>query len=200
MKGLVGQKEPKKLFYQDSSLWMLLVSNLGTIIIALVQSWDLTTLMWVYWSQSIIIGFFSVLRMITLSKFSTEQFTINGKSGSSELKTKVFMSGFFAVHYGAFHAAYFVFLLVKGPIQSLSFVLLAAAVFFVNHLFSFLYNYREDRLKDRNISSLLFFPYARIIPMHLTIIFGTLVPAPLLLFLVLKILADLIMHVVEHKL
>ena len=45
----------------------------------------------------------------------------------------------------------------------------------------------------------MFYPYARIIPMHLTIIFGSSFGGTLPLFLVLKTFADAIMHVVEHN-
>ena len=48
----------------------------------------------------------------------------------------------------------------------------------------------------------MFFQYARVIPMHLTIILGSRFAkgslTELLIFLVLKTVADLIMHMVEH--
>ena len=49
---------------------------------------------------------------------------------------------------------------------------------------------------------MMFFPYARIVPMHLTIIFGSTdwgQRQSLALFLFLKLLADVIMHIVERK-
>ncbi|NIP29465.1 MAG: hypothetical protein GTN99_09095 [Candidatus Dadabacteria bacterium] len=53
-----------------------------------------------------------------------------------------------------------------------------------------------------NIGTMMFFPYARILPMHFTIIFGGSIAKAssksLVLFLVLKTLADLIMHMIEH--
>jgi hypothetical protein len=45
----------------------------------------------------------------------------------------------------------------------------------------------------------MFYPYARIIPMHLTISFGSLSGDALPLFLVLKTFADATMHIVEHN-
>ena len=48
----------------------------------------------------------------------------------------------------------------------------------------------------------MFTPYLRIVPMHLTIIFGGLMAhtnAGLLLFGVLKTVADVAMHAVEHR-
>jgi hypothetical protein len=45
----------------------------------------------------------------------------------------------------------------------------------------------------------MFYPYARVIPMHLTLTLGFFISSPLLFFLLLKTLADAIMHVVEHR-
>jgi hypothetical protein len=49
---------------------------------------------------------------------------------------------------------------------------------------------------------MMFFPYARVIPMHFTIIFGASdwgQKQPLALFLFLKLLADVIMHIIERR-
>lgn len=80
----------------------------------------------------------------------------------------------------------------------LKYIFLTALLFFINHLFSYFYNRPKDT-KKQNIGSLMFYPYARIIPMHLTIIFGSSFGGALPLFLVLKTFADAIMHVVEHN-
>ena len=47
----------------------------------------------------------------------------------------------------------------------------------------------------------MFTPYLRIIPMHLTIILGATLGggAGLIVFGILKTIADAIMHVIEHK-
>ena len=46
------------------------------------------------------------------------------------------------------------------------------------------------------------FPYARIIPMHLTILLGSYfvggAEGTLIIFLALKTLADVLMHMIEH--
>ncbi len=53
-----------------------------------------------------------------------------------------------------------------------------------------------------NIGTIMFFPYARVIPMHLTIVIGGHFTkgsqGALILFLALKTIADLIMHMIEH--
>ena len=80
-------------------------------------------------------------------------------------------------------------------------VLICCAAFFLNHFFSFRHNLERDARKVRNIGTIMFFPYARIIPMHLTIIVGGFFAyktGAVVLFLILKTLADLAMHAVEH--
>lgn len=75
------------------------------------------------------------------------------------------------------------------------------AVFAVNHLWSYRYNRDLDRQGTPNIGTLMFTPYLRIVPMHMTIIFGGLfvhAGAGLLLFGTLKTAADVAMHVAEH--
>ena len=52
-----------------------------------------------------------------------------------------------------------------------------------------------------NIGSMMFFPYIRIIPMHVFIVLGAFFAGPsggLVFFLVLKTLADEAMHAIEH--
>ena len=48
----------------------------------------------------------------------------------------------------------------------------------------------------------MFFPYARILPLHLTILAGFFIagsPIGVAFFLVVKTVADLIMHAIEHS-
>jgi hypothetical protein len=80
---------------------------------------------------------------------------------------------------------------------------IGSAVFFflANHWYSYRRTLARDQQGCPNIGTLMFLPYLRIIPMHLTIIFGNLSHLhglfPLLLFGTLKTLADMAMHVVE---
>ena len=197
----------QKNVFSDPSLWFLMLSNFVTIFVATKENWNLSTVMWVYWFQSITIGFFNFIRILQLKEFSTEGFKINGQVTQPTQSTKIFTAFFFLFHYEFFHFVYFVFLLTGTLTQTygsipdfieLKYIFLAGLVFFINHLFSYLYNRPRDT-KKQNIGSLMFYPYARIIPMHLTIIFSSAFGSALLSFLVLKTFADGIMHVVEHN-
>jgi hypothetical protein len=200
-------------FNLDLPLFILILSNIVTIIFAIYQNWSLITLMWIFWFQSIIIGIFNFVRILTLKNFSTENFKLNGQNVEPTTSTKYYTAFFFLFHYGFFHVGYLIFLLIGSfthimnkslPMSGLSFILIliSIAIFFGNHLFSFIYNYEKDSKKVRNIGTIMFFPYARIIPMHLTIVFGLFLinsKFGLIFFLVLKTIADIVMHQIEHN-
>ncbi|KYK28854.1 MAG: hypothetical protein AYK19_05320 [Theionarchaea archaeon DG-70-1] len=191
----------KRPFYDDLSFWVLIFTNGATITYTIIENWPLITIMLVYWVQSCIIGFFNVIRILSLKEFSTEGYYINDKPVAPTEQTKRKSAYFFAFHYGFFHAIYAVFLLTNIEGVSVHHVLFGGIVFFVDHLFSFRYNRERDQKKIQNLGRLMAFPYARVVPMHLVIVlFGVFLSGalPLLVFLGLKTLADVIMHVVEH--
>ena len=176
----------------DLSAVTLLLSNLLVIVLAISQNWDISTILWVYWVQSIIIGLFQFLRILSLKNFSTENLTINNVPASPTIQTKFFTAFFFAFHYGFFHFIYAIFLasvVAKTPENFLSF-LIGSSVFFLNHLYSFIHNRITDEKLKPNIGTLMFAPYIRIVPMHLVIIIGALLgnQAKLIFFLSLKTL------------
>ena len=182
----------------DISLWFLLFSNIVTIFIAIIENWDVWNVMWVYWFQSITIGFFNLIWILQLKEFSTEGLMKNGKPVLPTTGTKIEYAFVFLFSYGIFHFFYLMFMTIKIPNSTeFIYIYLTAILFFINHLFSFIYNNSKDT-KKQNIGLLVACPYARIIPMHMTIIFGFFCNA-LLLFLIVKTLADALMHIIEHK-
>jgi hypothetical protein len=191
--------------YSDRSLTVLLLSNLFTIVLALVQQWDVHILMWIYWGQSVVIGYFNVHRILGLEKFSTSGFRINNRPVKPTRATQRQTAVFFAMHYGIFHLVYMFFLLSASGVQPgfpLFSVLVCILAFYLNHRFSYRYNRERERAGIPNIGNVMFFPYVRIIPMHLMIVIGSNFLGnnsfALLLFLLLKTAADITMHVIEH--
>ncbi|HPM86105.1 MAG TPA: DUF6498-containing protein [archaeon] len=194
---------------KDPTALSLLFSNLFVIFVAVLVNWNLMELLWVYWGQSVIIGIFNFLKIIKV------YFPHN--------KEYVFINAlYFLVHYNFFLLGYLLFLVVLsfipdvfvslGQINFLNFFpvfLITMGIFFINHLFSFLYyskkvqNYSFDK-PDLVIARLEFRPYVRIIPMHLTLLFGSFsvllgFNSVVIFFLLLKTFADLKMHISEHK-
>jgi len=203
--------QPGQSLFHDRSLWFLLLANGVTTILAVTQNWNLLALMWVYWFQNLVIGFFHFRRIRQLKEFSTKGYTINGRHVEPTPETKNRSARFFLLHYGLFHLVYFIFLLVfsqtgmlgnadNNALSSadLKYIVPTALLFLGNHIFSYFYNRPRDIGKP-NIGTLMFYPYARILPMHLTLLLGVFLGGPLLLFLLLKTLADVIMHIVEHR-
>ena len=188
-----------------SSALSLIIANLITIVLAVYEGWNLQELMVIYWSQSVIIGYFSIRRMLDLKQFSTENFTSNGVRPPENEKTKRNTATFFAFHYGAFHAGYLMFLMVSEHKFQGSWLVLfiCVVVFYLNHRYSYVHNKELDENRKPNIGIIMFFPYARILPMHLTIVaggaFGPTTTWALLLFLGMKTFADVIMHKIEHS-
>ena len=185
--------------YQDPSGWSLLAANLVTIVFALVQDWSLPVLMWVYVGQSIIIGCSNLARIVGLPLCYTE----GGAQRNVTAGGKIGLGLFFVFHYGGFQAGYLLFLATELglPRADAWEVGLCVGIFLVNHAYSCLHNWPADRSRRRDIWSVFLFPYARILPMHLTIVFGLFLAhsaGALLFFLVLKTLADLAMHAAEH--
>ena len=189
------------------SLKLLILSNLVTIIFAVFFNWSIYVIMWGYWCQSVIIGIFNFLRMLTLKNYSTKGLLMNNQPVKPSFRAKLSISFFFLFHYGFFHFGYMVFLAAfsSGQITANDFlaILMITFIFFLNHLFSFIF-YRKKQEKQ-NLGTMLFFPYVRIVPMHLTILFGgiflgsvvALTPV-LVFFLLLKTAADVVMHSIEH--
>jgi hypothetical protein len=191
----------------DGSVWFLVGANVLALVIAYRQGWPLASLMLLYWGQSVVIGISNIARILSLEKFSTEKFTINGEPIEPTTETKWKVAGFFALHYGIFHIVYLSFLLdQRSPPPLDREFWLCIAVFAVNHMWSYRYNRDLDRQGVPNIGTLMMTPYVRIVPMHLTIMLGGMMggglpgkSVGLLVFGGLKTVADVLMHIQEHQ-
>ncbi len=192
---------------------MLIVTNLVVIVSALAFNWPISYLLFPYWMQSLIIGYYSRKRILALTNFSTEGFKSNGREVEPTEETKRDTARFFAFHYGFFHFVYFIFL--TGIIANFEqrdwlWMIVMAANFIRGHSGMFRANIDADRSGCPNIGVLMFLPYLRIIPMHLIVALGLLSSlandaSPLfqafivILFGSMKTVADYLMAVVEHK-
>ena len=87
------------MFRFNLSDWWLLVTNLGVIGVAVWQGWDLATLVWIYWLQSIVIGGFNFVKLLSLERFSTKNFRINNRLVDPTRFVKYYTAFFFLFHY-----------------------------------------------------------------------------------------------------
>lgn len=186
----------------DDSLVGLLLANFFALAVAWYTGMSLRELMLTYWIQSVVIGATSFLRIRHLRRFDPSGFQLNNRPAQETPRDKHLTAGFFLLHYGIFHAVYFVFLVADarpGEIGPLSGYLVCALAFMVNHAYSLRRNLARDALGRPKLGTLMFLPYARIVPMHAILVLGHLFAGGgFLLFGVLKTAADLAMHVVEH--
>jgi hypothetical protein len=201
----------------------LVFTNLITILLAIIGNWDLATVLFIYWAQSVIIGIFTVVALLgadSVALRASLQKPIDEQGGTDQVTPrfvwfyKVLLAGFFALHYGLFHWGYYSFIVDSGLFGPVDFgdpfLWLTCGLFFANHLYSHITYPYEGPRDHRYFNEQFFTPYRRIIPMHLTIIFGSIVifilevigissTLPVLvLFLLLKTYSDITSHLNKH--
>jgi hypothetical protein len=196
------------------SLIVLVIANLVPLLGVYAWGWSVAELLFMYWTESAIIGFFNVLKMaLARGPMSGELSVRLPLAGASAYDTatppgalafKLFAIPFFIVHYGIFMAAHLAFL-VAFFLESFSFGLALAAIagsaaLFASHGISFVLNYlgKKEYLKA-GAGSLMAAPYPRIVLMQFVLILGAIIGAPILVFVPGKILFDAFAHLMERK-
>jgi hypothetical protein len=187
-----------------SSLIGIIISNIITIVLAVTQQWELHTIMILYWAESLLIGILNIFRIMGLKEFSTEGYEINGRTVSPTRGTQIQTATFFAFHFGMFHLTYMIFMFIQGyndVIHSVGIIIINIIITTLSHIYSYFTNIKEEINSKPNIGAVMFLPYLRIIPMHLTIIVGStlLAGSSVAFFMILKMLSDIFTHVVVHR-
>lgn len=212
----------------DQSAWAIAGANAFAIVLAVWQGWALIHLLWPFWIQSVVIGWYWRQRILRLEGFCTEGVRINDRPVDATPETRRLTANFFALHFGGFHFVYLFFLLAftlgsdpagmvtvtseNTGVQSLVYVGKVAwsdVPFLIGLGISFWWTHREsfrehvaaDLARTPNLGTLMLVPYFRVLPMHLTLIFGMFLGASagVWLFGLLKTGADVAMHKAEHK-
>ena len=193
-----------------------LVANLIPLAGVLYWGWDTFQLLMLYWVETAILAFWTLMRLSQLSKEECGTLTVNGRVTQA---TPFSLVGFFSLHAGMFILVHLVFLwaLFSGEwlknIQNVHdffyglFVVhglwIGLLMMFVTHLVSFLVNAKPvaettaDGKKSDPVGGIVGGLYARIVIMQVAIIFGawfsrsTGSMAPLLIVIGLKSLGEL---------
>ena len=183
---------------------LLIAANLIVLFGAVYFEWNVFTIMFLFWAETAVIGFYSIIKLIKIAGIAS-----------------IALIPFFILHFGGFMAGHAIFIFgffrpdafSGGSFVSLDIlreqVLLVwpmLGVLLVSHGYSFFKNYLGNKeYKGTDIGEQMFAPYKRIIIMHVTIIFGgfltMLFQAPILslvLLVALKTIADFIAHTKEH--
>lgn len=205
---------------RNISLALLVVVNLLPVLGVLFLDWDVASLVILYWSENLILGFYTLVKMLIKSPV--------GGLG---------MGAFFTLHYGGFcagHGMFIVVMLFKSDFDStpadpwplilvfpqllftvithvLTLVptawLVAFGALFLSHGASFVMNFLlGPEREQQTIGRLMMAPYARIVVLHIAILAGGMgamalgEPLVVLLALVaLKTAMDYRLHLSEHE-
>jgi len=183
--------------FKDFSLWSLLISNVITIIFALTQKWDLSEVVIVYSCQTIIIGVFVFIKIIT--SHDTDRYI--------PPFIRIFPALLFLLMNTIFNYSYLISFFKKLVLKDylstvdsikLKFIIISVVIFLINHLFSYFYNQTKSSFSE-SITAPTFFSIIRIIPLDFMIALGPVFGGPLFVFLIIKTSIDVFMHYVEHQ-
>ncbi|MEK9173094.1 MAG: DUF6498-containing protein [Patescibacteria group bacterium] len=188
--------ELKQFKSPSTSAIALIIANFAPLFGVLFLGWDLFLILFLYWAESAVIGFFNVVKMLTLANtLKLNQENHEGAALQNARKIpffilKIFLVGFFIFHYGVFMLVHLVFILVlfsqwspfsilsgqaggfEATLPNLIFQILYPVLFlFVSHGISYYLNFRKrGEYLIANLPALFGEPYQRIIVMHLVII------------------------------
>lgn len=191
----------RKALY-DPSFWILLTINVICLWYYRSHTDGFGTIVCIYWIQSVLIGIFNFLDLLTVKHADPSSMMVNGKPMQNNFASRGCMSLFFLFHYQFFHLVYAIFLIakVKGPID-FNFILISIGALFLELTIGFIRNKRLQQSITINYGQLFFMPYLRIVPMHLMILAPAFLGiSDITVFLVLKLFADLGMYLLTMKL
>ena len=195
------------------SIIALVLANLVPVFGVLCFHWEVFPLMFLFWSENVIVVAFNVLKMLTADPESPLSWA-----------GKLFIIPFFCVHYGMFtfiHGVFVIGLFGGGfkpgagfptpatfwPIAQENYLGWAILGLAISRGISFATNYLGNGEYQRaSLQQLMQQPYGRIVVLHLAILFGGFLMLALhspvwglLLLVVLKIALDLRGHFAERR-
>ncbi len=210
--------------FLTSSISLILV-NLVPLFGAIFLGWDLTTLLIIYWSENIAIGFWNIFKLLKAPRvndknnkyhISFEDMTkeeIDRVNNSSNLAgIKLSYTLFFMVHYGLFTFVHGFFIFTTFLQSTTNFftylpgIFFAFILIFLSHGFSYYTNYLGKReYEETSLTELMIKPYKRIFITHFVVILASIAlqelndtMLPALILIVIKTIGDLIFHTIEH--
>ena len=194
------------------SATVLVAANLVPLVGVVLFGWDVFAVVFLFWLENVVVGFFNVLRMLWVER------------GAERMPAqKIAVVPFFIVHYGLFTGIHgtFVFGLFGeavsvGGFPTLEHVIdviaayglwVAVLALVLSHGFSFIQNYvAAQEYRRVTLQQLMTHPYRRVVVLHLTILLGGFLVMVLqlpgiavALLVALKIGIDLRAHLREHR-
>ena len=204
----------------------LVGANLVPLVGVLFLGWSLTTLVALYWLENGVVGVFAVGRILTAAGVSAAPPPAPGSlvppnpmaGVGLDWLSRLVIVPFFVIHYGIFWFVHGVFVWLALPTlfeasgapvgpPELSVVLLGGAALMVSHGASFALNWLAGgEYRTSTPAAEMGAPYARVIVLHMTILFGAfavaILGAPIWALVVMvsvKTATDLSAHVRERE-
>ena len=197
LSGVVQWPSWERLLAADKpAVVSLLAANVMPLVGVLLLGWDLGTILPLYWAETLVIGVYAILRMLTA----------RGGEGMEFGALPLFLIPFFCIHFGGFNAVHGMFLLTlfelapsddlfhppggdwPGPLVFIQLLLnvirtmtgvlgwggiVGVAALAVSHGISFARNYiGRGEYKTAVAPIEMIKPYGRIVLLHVCIIFG----------------------------
>lgn len=188
--------------FTDPALYLLILFNTYFIYEYGLHPDSYAGTIWIFWCQSVLIGIFNFLELLTTKNVQPDDFQMNGQPADPE-KGRSCYAFFFLVHFGSFHFVYLIFLAVQVGFKNIDpttfgFSLL---LLFVSQTFAFFRHRQAYKQAPPNLGFLFFAPYLRVVPMHLMILGPALFHLPRgVIFLVLKTLMDVAGYLITLRL
>ncbi|MCL6088951.1 MAG: DUF6498-containing protein [Candidatus Marsarchaeota archaeon] len=188
------------------SILILLIANLALLSAGMSGQWDMSQYLLIYWCESAIIGFFTLLKLWLSRAKKPMPFQVRAGGTTKDIDGasaagRLALMGFFSLHFGLFMFVHLVFLLafLGASLDVLPAVLWGAAVLFASHALSFFFHFLRGGERESMPAEQIFFsPYPRVIFMHLVVIGGALLSFWPPLVVLVKICADLWGHWMSH--
>ncbi len=200
----------------NTSQISLIIANIIPLFGVLFWQWDISSIIFLYWFENIVIGFYNIFRMKKAAAHATEmevndqKIIVKTEEDRKKIKavTYIFLIPFFIIHFGLFslgHGIFVFFMFGRPELYGIS-LIAAIGSLMVSHGISYTRNYigNQEYMKT-NPAVQMFRPYKRIMVMHFTIILSgfTLLGlgAPiwsLVILIAIKIGVDWNLHTKSH--
>ena len=219
---LVGFKRALRESHASrNSLLFLIAVNVYSIGVAVYAQWSFVSVLFVYWCQNLIVGFFVTAKLLAWPNivFAGETGTVNmPEAAAKRRKVLSFVAMFIALHA---LMAFFAVQIIDVAALDAPMLRYVIGLFAINHALSFVLNYRQDTAAPTTGGRVILEGIIRLVPLWLLPAVGFLMYLPasavwalaggegnvlsrawqvvVVLFMVLKTFAEVLAHMVSHS-
>jgi hypothetical protein len=180
------------------SVFVLIAANLIALAEYYRFDWDRTEVLLLFWSETMIVAFFTIVKMLLAKRETGIEQTDRTKFG------RLFSILLFSIHFGGFMVGTLVLLILYFiPHFSLGLfgmIIIGIIPLFLSHGFSFVTNFiGKKEYEHIDANELMATPYFRLVPICLAVGIGAIGNASVLVLFIGKIAIDILGHILEHK-